>query len=202
MIKTTPFLKGDFHGEVFWRRTDLTQNLIRHGYLDFHTSVGIFGFPSGFPKLGQETARWPSEHQNRHRLWVCILQTPRLAVKVANTLLTVPLPNLRSKPSFVSLYAALESLALLPNSWNGTKSPDPEGLDAKVVNRYLLSVVSSELAWFQDGPDEAMVLEHQDKIWDLASRRMAERCGRTGLYPRCSKAAPIPSLPLLIAAIV
>lgn len=29
-----------------------------------------------------------------------------------------------------------------------------------------------------------MVLDRRDKIWELASKRMAERCGRTGLYTK------------------
>lgn len=93
----------------------------------------------------------------------------------------VHLPNLRSKPSFASLYEILESLVLQPNSWTGSpKSQDSEELDVEVVNRYLLSVISSELAWFEDESKEEVVLQRRDDIWELASKRMAERCGRNG----------------------
>ncbi|KIM98076.1 hypothetical protein OIDMADRAFT_147564 [Oidiodendron maius Zn] len=103
------------------------------------------------------------------------------------------LPNLRSKPSFASLYAALECLALQPDSWTGTpKSQDPEGLDPKFVNQYLLSIVSSELTWFQDGSEDVMVLDRRDKIWELASKRMAERCGRTAM-PEMTRTWLIPA---------
>ena len=95
-------------------------------------------------------------------------------------------------PSFALLYAALESLALQPDSWTGAaKSQDLEDLDPKFVNQYLLSVVSSELIWFQDGSEEVEALDRRDKVWELASKRMAERCGRTGLCPCCFELSPI-----------
>jgi hypothetical protein len=115
-----------------------------------------------------------------------------------------PLPSVRSKPSFASLYAALESLALQPNAWNGSsKSQDLDVLDSKAVNRYLLSVVSSDLTWFQDGSEASVAMDQQERIWELANRRMAERCGRTGLHSTTLIMFPYFLLfPLLIKPII
>ncbi|KAG9245504.1 putative methyltransferase-domain-containing protein [Calycina marina] len=82
------------------------------------------------------------------------------------------LPNLSLAPSFDILHSALKNLTIAPVTWNedGT-GPNPAENDEKVVNKFLLSVVSNELAWHTE--------EQRETIHELASERISERCGRT-----------------------
>lgn len=93
----------------------------------------------------------------------------------------VVLPSLQNKPSFHELCTALDCLALQPTSWSSEKPQEPAAEDVKAVNAYLLSVISSGLKWLQvDLNDSETDVDPKEVIWDLASRRMAERCGRSG----------------------
>jgi hypothetical protein len=93
------------------------------------------------------------------------------------------LPNLHDKPSFDVLCNALENLAIQPTNWsdNVYQKHDPENV--KDVNDYLLSIISNGLKWINNdsGADE-MTTDPKEVLWDLASRRMAERCGRSGEF--------------------
>ena len=91
------------------------------------------------------------------------------------------LPKLQDQPSFEKLSEALEGLALTPASWS-TKQVENLGTgDAKGVNNYLLSIISSRLKWLKVKPEgDASATDPKEVLWDLASKRMAERCGRSG----------------------
>jgi len=93
------------------------------------------------------------------------------------------LPSVRCKPSYEKLCKALQSLEIQPNNWSGEDEPGSTSL--KSTNDYLLSIISSDLAWFDTEQTAATVSEQRDRVWDLAGKRMSERCGRSGkLYPQ------------------
>ena len=101
---------------------------------------------------------------------------------------TMDLPNLRKKPAYGALMDALQGLEQEPNSW--TKSPAAEQMataDHAVVQRYLMSVITSDLGWLQDSIDvDGKIMqasEQRETLFDLASKRIAERCGRSGIIP-------------------
>ena len=83
------------------------------------------------------------------------------------------LPNLRSEPSFDQLLQGLKDLQIQPQAWDDSDNSQNE--DSKAVSSYLTSIVSSDLSWLTDVGDS-----QRDVIWELASKRLAERCGRSG----------------------
>jgi hypothetical protein len=95
------------------------------------------------------------------------------------------LPNIRKKPSYDAILSALQALQVQPNSWirlsDGEKSP---ASDQAVVQRFLMSIIASDLEWLQESPgfdgDVLAAQEQRETLFDLASRRIAERCGRSG----------------------
>jgi hypothetical protein len=95
---------------------------------------------------------------------------------------TAEFPILRKKPSYSQLLKTLKDLKLPPTSWNGASKIDSK-MDAKAVSQYLLSVISSDLAWLdRDVGESELVSNQKDELWELASRRLAERCGRSGEF--------------------
>jgi len=60
----------------------------------------------------------------------------------------------------------------------------PSSGDQATIQRFLMSIIASDLEWLQDstgfGPDALTALEQKEILFDLASRRVAERCGRSG----------------------
>lgn len=78
------------------------------------------------------------------------------------------------KPSYDDLLEVMAKTKAKPSSWTSraANKPDTEQ-EAKRLARYLTSVISNDLKW----------LEHdvqRERIWEIASKRLAERCGRTG----------------------
>jgi hypothetical protein len=93
----------------------------------------------------------------------------------------VNLPNLQTKPSFEELFIALQSLAIEPMTWSADGILELDFEDVKAINSYLLSIISSGLRWLKVDPSaDESASDPKEQIWDLASKRMAERCGRTG----------------------
>jgi hypothetical protein len=95
----------------------------------------------------------------------------------------VTLPKLQDRPSFEKLCEALEGLAITPTSWSTESIEDTSLEDVKDVNNYLLSIITSELRWLKVTPDDETATDPKEVLWDLASKRMAERCGRSGRQP-------------------
>lgn len=96
------------------------------------------------------------------------------------------LPNLRKKPTYSVLFGALQALEVQPNLRN--KSVDDEKsleIDDALIQRFLMSVIASNLAWLQESNDpggEVLTAQEQrERLFGLASRRVAERCGRSGM---------------------
>ncbi|KAE8443268.1 hypothetical protein EG329_002056 [Mollisiaceae sp. DMI_Dod_QoI] len=94
------------------------------------------------------------------------------------------LPNLRSKPSYKDLLKTLRGLEVKPKSWDSTPNdcPDEPLADESSVQNFLLSLFKTDLSWFDNTPNDELGLvacqQQKDEIVDLASRRLAERCGR------------------------
>ncbi|KAF4125149.1 putative methyltransferase [Geosmithia morbida] len=92
------------------------------------------------------------------------------------------LPQIWQRPSYSSLISALESLEVRLPVWNhGRKRSDVLAEQETLANRhnasatrYLSTIIGSRLSWL-DGDEE------RDRVWDQASRRMAERCGRMAM---------------------
>lgn len=91
------------------------------------------------------------------------------------------LPALRQHPSYQSLYRVLTLLEYHPPSWSECATRQEEDHDTPVISRYLTQIIKSSLDWFTDSDDDNKRERQQEEIWDLAARRLAERCGRTGI---------------------
>lgn len=113
------------------------------------------------------------------------------------------LPQLWQQPPFEALLCGLRQLRLAPPIWNTsggssqtassdslTSSEDGHGEDEgeggdewfshrdqaqsrRDVAIYLSSIVGNPLQWLDDD-------DQREQVWEEASRRLAERCGRTG----------------------
>jgi hypothetical protein len=93
---------------------------------------------------------------------------------------TVSFPSLRSKPSFTTLLFILESLAIDPDTQASTSTSTASSQeDLAKVNQYLMSIISNDLSWLGDSPEAE---EKKEKVWELASKRIAQRCGRSGTF--------------------
>lgn len=55
------------------------------------------------------------------------------------------------------------------------KHQDAAVQDPREIAAYLSTIIKSPLSWLED--DEA-----REAIWDEASKRFSERCGRSGRY--------------------
>ncbi|KAG7293174.1 hypothetical protein NEMBOFW57_003220 [Staphylotrichum longicolle] len=90
------------------------------------------------------------------------------------------LPHLWQKPAYGVLLACLKNLHVEPRVWNAhvsradiLKEQAATAHDRREIVSFLSTIIKSSLAWL-DSDDEREV------IWDEASKRMSERCGRTG----------------------
>ncbi|KAK4136541.1 hypothetical protein BT67DRAFT_416686 [Trichocladium antarcticum] len=91
------------------------------------------------------------------------------------------LPHLWQKPAYSVLLACLETLHVEPRVW-GIGASRTSILQAQAATAhdrretvaFLSAIIKSSLPWL-DGDDEREV------IWEAASKRMSERCGRTAM---------------------
>lgn len=91
-------------------------------------------------------------------------------------------PQMWERPSYASLVDTLQSLELNPPIWNHKRSrseilQEQESLASQCkaeVTRYLSSIIKSPLAWIEDD-------DEKEAVWEQASKRMTERCGRTAM---------------------
>ncbi|KAK9437628.1 S-adenosylmethionine-dependent methyltransferase-like protein [Metarhizium brunneum] len=92
------------------------------------------------------------------------------------------LPQVYEKPAYETLLAVLEGLRLQPPVWNRragraavVQEHESAGALRKAdVTRYISTIVSSPLGWIADE-------QQRETLWDLAARRMSERCGRAAM---------------------
>lgn len=93
------------------------------------------------------------------------------------------LPQVWQKPAFASLLQALQHLRIDPPMWNIKASrteiiekQESTARHRREIAAYLSSIIKSGLVWIEDEED-------REAIWEEASKRFSERCGRSG---RCS----------------
>lgn len=92
------------------------------------------------------------------------------------------LPHLWQKPAYSVMLEALEKLRVEPPVW-GAKVSRSEIIkqqaavqtahERKEAIAFLSSIIKSGLSWLGDD-------DEREVIWEEASKRMSERCGRTG----------------------
>lgn len=68
--------------------------------------------------------------------------------------------------------------------WDQATAVQQTAAQEAAISRYLMSIISSIFEWFEDSVDtegqSILAMEQREKLWDLASKRVAERCGRSG----------------------
>lgn len=92
------------------------------------------------------------------------------------------LPQVYEKPSYEALLTTLNGLHVQPPVWNHDQKTadiliEQESLATQrkaEATRYISSIISSPLSWIQDD-------DQKEILWNLASKRMSERCGRTAM---------------------
>ncbi|ATZ49825.1 Bcefm2 [Botrytis cinerea B05.10] len=90
-------------------------------------------------------------------------------------------PQLYKRPSFLELLQVLELLKLPPPSWDSESRRSQESEDAQGISRYLTKIIGSELDWLSIGVSEEEWEQQCETIHELASKRLAERCGRSAM---------------------
>ncbi|KAH8648005.1 putative methyltransferase-domain-containing protein [Tricladium varicosporioides] len=90
------------------------------------------------------------------------------------------LPRLREEPRFEILVQSLESLTVNPSTWSESDVDTDAPRDDIAISRYLTSILKSPLDWLRDG-EGLDADERREKLLDLTSQRLAERCGRSAM---------------------
>ena len=94
-------------------------------------------------------------------------------------------PNLRKKPTYGTIFSAIQALEIQPNLWVNTSAVEQSApIDQAAILRFLMSVIASDLEWLQGSVtingDILTELDQREILLDLSSKRVAERCGRSG----------------------
>ncbi|KAI0126463.1 putative methyltransferase-domain-containing protein [Xylariales sp. AK1849] len=105
-------------------------------------------------------------------------------------------PQVWQKPSSEDLLSCLGRLKINPRIWNPStnrriilEDHENSARFRKEAAVYLASIIKSNLSWIKDD-------DEKEAIWDEASKRLSERCGRTGMgeitrrWPFASQASP------------
>ncbi|RPB04425.1 hypothetical protein L873DRAFT_1666840 [Choiromyces venosus 120613-1] len=90
--------------------------------------------------------------------------------------LVLDLPALYARPPVEELLSVLNRLVLAPISWEVEKGKD-EGVavgDPPGLSKWLTGIIASPLKWIEND-------EVKEVVWEAASTRLAERCGRTAM---------------------
>ncbi|KAF4629461.1 hypothetical protein G7Y89_g8684 [Cudoniella acicularis] len=90
------------------------------------------------------------------------------------------LPHLRDKPSFQVLVETLKALTLNPSTWSDSAFDSSTPEDPIATSRYLTFILKNPFDWFEDAADVDSN-EQREMVWNLASQRLSERCGRTAM---------------------
>ncbi|ODA76107.1 hypothetical protein RJ55_08390 [Drechmeria coniospora] len=92
------------------------------------------------------------------------------------------LPQVWQRPSFDAFVATLNDLQRSPPAWNAGSRGSEKGVDERLpldrhgdgdMMRYLSTIVKCPLGWLAD--------DEREQVWELASKRMTERCGRSAM---------------------
>lgn len=93
------------------------------------------------------------------------------------------LPELWQKPTYDELRDSLENLHVKPPVWDyhlpltgAVALHNSRPQDRRDINQFITSIISSNLTWIDDE-------DQREELWTLASKRLSERCGRTGTPP-------------------
>ncbi|KAI6713534.1 hypothetical protein JHW43_003889 [Diplocarpon mali] len=94
------------------------------------------------------------------------------------------LPNLRTKPTYDTLLDTLKSLQIKPASWDGASLAEVSRSENDAsVNTFLMSVIACDFGWLTDfeiGDANSLAADDQkENLIQEASKRVAERCGRS-----------------------
>ncbi len=88
------------------------------------------------------------------------------------------------KPAFEDISGSLERLRVAPPVWNlkvsrsETQSePENTPYERREIVSYLSAIIKSSLEWIQSE-------DEREQLWTEASKRLSERCGRTGERPK------------------
>lgn len=96
------------------------------------------------------------------------------------------LPNLSRKLPYNSLINILQALQPNSGSADGSAVEVSGSADDASVNKFLMSVIMSDFSWLTDlSESQGSVLSAEDQRENLAneaSKRLAERCGRSGMF--------------------
>ncbi|PHH77484.1 hypothetical protein CDD80_548 [Ophiocordyceps camponoti-rufipedis] len=88
------------------------------------------------------------------------------------------LPQIWQRPSLDTLLDTLHEMELRPSAWDGRRRrrrrSSTHGRSGEKETRYLATIIKSPLAWMSSD-------EQRERVWELASKRMSERCGRTAM---------------------
>ncbi|KAM0806422.1 putative methyltransferase-domain-containing protein [Usnea florida] len=104
---------------------------------------------------------------------------------VGGQLHVLDLPQLHNKPSAQSLLSTLALLAVAPPSYTPQPTdPQPPPVNENGIPSYLTRIISSPLTWISPDTDK-------EAVWEAASKRLAERSGRTAI-PSQSRLFSIP----------
>ncbi|KAH9906525.1 putative methyltransferase-domain-containing protein [Xylariomycetidae sp. FL2044] len=94
---------------------------------------------------------------------------------------TADFPQVWQRPSYEDLLACLTKLQVDPPVWNPTTSRkiilenhQAAAQFRREIATYLSSIISSGLGWIKDD-------DQKETLWNEASRRLSERCGRAGM---------------------
>ncbi|KAJ0122174.1 hypothetical protein J7T55_002686 [Diaporthe amygdali] len=89
-------------------------------------------------------------------------------------------PQVWQKPAFPLLLATLQRLRVDPPAWNLKasrndilKHQETPVQDPREIAAYLSTIIKSPLGWLDD--------DDRETIWDEASKRFSERCGRSAM---------------------
>ncbi|APA09896.1 hypothetical protein sscle_05g046660 [Sclerotinia sclerotiorum 1980 UF-70] len=115
-----------------------------------------------------------------------------LATNGNKSIHSLDLPQLYKRPSFLELLQVLELLKLPPPSWNSKSRRSQEPDDAQGISRYLTKIIGSGLDWLSIGVSEEEWEQRCELIHELASKRLAERCGRSAM-PEMTRTWVIPT---------
>lgn len=114
---------------------------------------------------------------------MCSLQI-HVGIMAYDISIALDLPRLRDEPTFQTLIETLQVLELSPSRWAESKSELTVDEDTAGISRWLTSILKNSFNWLSDlehpDGDGISAAEQLEMLWDLASQRISERCGRTG----------------------
>ncbi|PBP19349.1 hypothetical protein BUE80_DR009960 [Diplocarpon rosae] len=94
------------------------------------------------------------------------------------------LPNLRTRPTYDTIFSTLKCLEIKPASWDDVSLTEVSTSEHNgSVNSFLMSVITCDFEWltdFETGDATIFLADDQkESLIQEASKRVAERCGRS-----------------------